>query len=97
MNELQAQSNAWVGKLDEQDLGARGRGRRLSDSGGKALCYHEVRESRLGNIIKMNLKNELFSYDVDDRALRLAQMMDGKLLMVTNVKDLETKINIERY
>jgi transposase len=97
MNELQAQANAWVGKLDEQDLGARGRGRRLSDSGAKARFYHEVRESRLGNIIKVNLKDELFSYNIDDRALRLAQMMDGKLMVVTNVKDLETKTIIERY
>ena len=97
MNELQAQANAWVGKLDEQDLGTRTRGRRLSDSGAKARFYHEVRESHLGNIIKVNLKDELFSYDIDEQALKLAQMMDGKLLVVTNVKDLEAQTIIERY
>jgi transposase len=97
MNELQIQANAWVGKLDEQDQGSKKRGRKLSDSGAKARFYHEVRESRLGNIIKVNLKDELFSYAIDEGALKLAEMMDGKLLVVTNVKDIEPAKIIERY
>ena len=97
IDELQAQANAWVGKLDEQDLGAKKRGRKLSDSGAKARFYHEVRESHLGNIIKVNLKDELFSYAIDEGALKLAEMMDGKLLVVTNVKDIEPTKIIERY
>ena len=97
MNELQTQANAWVGKLDEQDQGSKKRGRKLSDSGAKARFYHEVRESRLGNIIKVNLKDELFSYAIDEGALKLAEMMDGKLLVVTNVKDIEPAKIIERY
>ena len=36
MDELQAQADAWAGKLDEQDQGGRWRGRKLSDSGAKA-------------------------------------------------------------
>jgi len=97
MNELQTQANAWVGKLDEQDQGSKKRGRKLSDSGAKARFYHEVRESRLGNIIKVNLKDELFSYAIDEGALKLAEMMDGKLLVVTNVKDIDPTKIIERY
>jgi len=97
IDELQAQANAWVGKLDEQDLGAKKRGRKLSDSGAKARFYHEVRESNLGNIIKVNLKDELFSYAIDEGALKLAEMIDGKLLVVTNVKDIEPTKIIERY
>ena len=97
MNELQTLANAWVGTLDEQDQGAKKRGRKLSDSGAKARFYHEVRESHLGNIIKVNLKDDLFSYAVDEGALKLAQMMDGKLLVVTNVKDIEPQKIIERY
>jgi len=97
INELQTQANAWVGKLDEQDQGAKKRGRKLSDSGAKARFYHEVRESHLGSIIKVNLKDELFSYAIDDGALKLAEMMDGKLLVVTNVKDIEPTKIIERY
>jgi len=97
INDLQTQANAWVGKLDGQDLGAKKRGRKLSDSGAKARFYHEVRESHLGNIIKVNLKDELFSYAIDEGALKLAEMMDGKLLVVTNVKDIEPAKIIERY
>lgn len=97
INELQSQANAWVGKLDEQDQGAKRRGRKLSDSGAKARFYHEVRESHLGNIIKVNLKDELFSYAIDESAKKLAEMMDGKLLVVTNVTDIEPTKIIERY
>jgi transposase len=97
INELQTRANAWVGKLDAQDQGAKKRGRKLSDSGAKARFYHEVRESHLGNIIKVNLRDELFSYAVDEGALKLAEMMDGKLLVVTNVKDIEPVKIIERY
>jgi transposase len=97
IDELQTQANAWVGKLDEQDQGSKKRGRKLSDSGAKERFYHEVRESHLGNIIKVNLKDELFSYAVDEGALKLAEMMDGKLLVVTNVKDIDPTKIIERY
>lgn len=88
---------AWAGKLHEQEQGARRRGRRLWDSGAKARFYHEVRESHLGNIIKVDLKGELFSYTIDEAALALAQMIDGKLLLVTNVKDLDPKQINARY
>ena len=97
INELQTQANTWVGKLDEQDQGVKKRGRKLSDSGAKARFYHEVRESHLGNIIKVNLKDELFSYAIDEGAFKLAEMMDGKLLVVTNVKDIEPGKIVERY
>ena len=97
MDELQTQANAWVGKLDAQDQGTKKRGRKLSDSGAKARFYHEVRDSHLGNIIKVNLKDELFSYAIDEEALKLAEMMDGKLLVVTNVKDIEPAKITERY
>ena len=97
MDELQALANAWVGKLDEQDQGAKKRGRKLSDSGAKARFYHAVKEHHLGNIIKVDLKGELFNYRVDERALKLAQLMDGKLLVVSNVGDLKPEDIITRY
>ena len=97
MDELQALANAWVGKLDEQDQGAKKRGRKLSDSGAKARFYHEVKEHHLGNIIKVDLKGELFNYRVDEQALKLAQLMDGKLLVVSNVADLKPEDIMTRY
>jgi len=97
MAELETQANGWAGKLDEQDQGQKKRGRKLSDSGTKARFYHAVLEAHLGKIIKVDMKAELFSYAIDEDALRLAEMMDGKLLVVTNVQDMAPDKVIERY
>lgn len=94
---LVAQADQWAGKLDGQDAGARHRGRKLSDSGAKARFFHAVSEAHLSQIIKVNLKTDLFSYDIDERARKLAQMMDGKLLLVTNASDLDAPRIVARY
>ncbi|MBP8163533.1 MAG: IS1634 family transposase [Propionivibrio sp.] len=94
---LVAQADQWAGKLDGQDAGARHRGRKLSDSGAKARFFHAVSEAHLSQIIKVNLKTDLFSYDIDERARKLAQMMDGKLLLVTNTSDLDAPRIVVRY
>ena len=98
---LEAQAQAWAGKLDGQD-GAPdgtkvGRGRKLSDSGAKARLYHEVKEAHLAKIVKVDLKGDLFSYAIDEKALQQAQLMDGKLMLVTNVKDLSPAEVVQRY
>ena len=87
----------WAGKLDAQDEGVKHRGRKLSDSGAKARFFHEVSEAHLSKIIKVDLKSELFSYDMDERARCLANMMDGKLLLVTNTTDLIARDVVARY
>lgn len=97
IQQLTRQADAWAGKLDDQDAGGKYRGRKLSDSGAKARFFSEVRDAHLSKIIKVDLKGELFSYSIDDGALRLAQMMDGKLLLVTNVPDLMPKDIVARY
>ena len=97
MAELEALASGWVGKLEGQDAGVSKRGRKLSDSGTKARFYRAVCEAHFANMIKVDLKAELFSYAIDENALRLAEMMDGKLLVVTNVQDLEPGAVIERY
>jgi len=78
------QADEWCGKLDRQEEGARQRGRKLSDSGAKARFYHAVSEAHLSRIIRVDLKAELFCYPIDEAAKTLAEMMDGKLLLVTN-------------
>jgi hypothetical protein len=47
--------------------------------------------------VKIDLKSDLFTYDIDAKALARAQMMDGKLLLVTNVADLEPAEIVQRY
>ena len=97
MTELEGLAKGWVGKLDEQDQGAKKKGRKLSDSGAKARFYRAVCEAHFANLIKVDLKAELFSYAIDDSAVRLAELMDGKLLVVTNVQGMEPDKIIERY
>jgi transposase len=94
---LEAQANAWVGKLDAQDAGVKARGKKLSDSGAKARLYHVVKDARLANIIRVDLKNERFAYEIDHDALALAELMDGKLLLVTNTPDLSPQGVVDRY
>ena len=102
MDELEQLAATWTGKLEGQDQGQVKRGRKLCDSGTKARFYHEVCEARLSRILKVDMlkvdmPGELFSYAIDDQALKLAQMMDGKLLLVTNVPDMNPEQVIARY
>ena len=91
------QADQWSGKLTEQDEGVKHRGRKLSDSGAKARFYHAVSEAHLSRILKVDLAEELFSYHIDDKAKRLAEMMDGKLLLVTNAEGLSAQNVIQSY
>ncbi len=94
---LIAQGEQWAGKLAEQDEGVKKRGRKLSDSGAKARFFHAVSEAHLSKIIKVDLAAELFRYDIDANARALAEMMDGKLLLVTNVQGLTSADIVTRY
>ncbi|AKU11334.1 transposase [Azoarcus sp. CIB] len=97
INELIALGDQWAGKLVDQDEGVKRRGRKLSDSGAKARFYHAVCEAHLSKIIKVDLPAELFSYDIDAMARALAEMMDGKLLLVTNTQDMTPEDIVGRY
>jgi transposase len=94
---LEKRASELVGKLDDQEAGRTWRGRKLSDSGAKARFFHEVCEANLARIVRVDLKSDLFSYDIDQRALARARLMDGKLLLVTNVDDLSAAAIVERY
>ena len=97
ITDLERQAEQWAGKLDAQDEGHRSRGRKLSDGGVTARFYRAVGEAHLAKIIKVDLKSELFSYQINEKALRHAQLIDGKLLLVTNTQDLTPAQVIGRY
>ena len=97
IDELKVQAAQWVGKLNDQDEGKKKRGRKLSDGGARAKFYREVCEAHLARIVKVDLKSELFTYDIDERALKHARMMDGKLLLVTNAPDFTPAEVVKRY
>jgi transposase len=94
---LEARAAQLAGKLDAQDAGQTKRGRKLSDSGAKARFFHEVSEAHLASIVKIDLQSDLFTYRVDSAALGRAELMDGKLLLVTNVADLQPADIVARY
>ena len=94
---LEAQAAHWSTKLDAQDAGNKGKGRKLSDGGATARLHHEVKEAHLTRIVKVDLKSDLFTYTIDAAALAQAELMDGKLLLVTNVADLKPQDVVQRY
>jgi transposase len=51
----------------------------------------------MARIVRVDLKSELFSYQLDEHALAHARLMDGKLLLVTNAADLKPAEVIQRY
>jgi len=89
-------------KLDEQDetrgAGAKkkNKGRPMSDSGTKARFYHAVKEAHMAHLIKVDLKEELFSYSIDEDKKHYLELLDGKLLLVTNTPFLAAEV-VQRY
>ncbi len=97
IDELKKKAAQWVDKLNDQDAGKKKPGRKLSDGGARAKFYREVCEAHLSRIVKVDLKSELFTYAIDERALNHARMMDGKLLLVTNAPDFTPDEVLQRY
>ena len=89
-------------KLDEQDDNKRtgtkkkSKGRAKSDSGTKASFYHAVKTAHMAHLIKVDLKAELFSYTIDEDKKRYLELLDGKLLLVTNTSTPASEV-VQRY
>ncbi|RMG57383.1 MAG: IS1634 family transposase, partial [Bacteroidetes bacterium] len=94
---LEQEAEQLATKLDRQDEGIKSRGRKLSDGGATAKLYKKVCEASLAKIIKVDMKSPLFCYDIDQGALQQARLMDGKLLLVTNVTDFSPQEVVARY
>jgi hypothetical protein len=86
------------------------RGRKLSDAGVTARFYNAVTDAHLGHILKVALNSKDFEYDLDEKALKRARMLDGKvvrrdgakrhlakLLLVTNMPDHTPEEIVNRY
>jgi transposase len=89
-------------KLDEQDQSEqagkkkKAKGRPMSDSGTKARFYHAVKDAHMAHVIKVDLKDELFSYSIDEEKKRYLELLDGKLLLVTNTLEPAAEV-VQRY
>lgn len=95
--ELEKKAAQWTNTFDDQYGGKRRRGRKLSDGGARARFYHEVCDEHLTRIVQVDLKSELFTYALNKRTLAHARMMDGKLLLVSNTRDLAPPEVVRRY
>ena len=90
------------GKLDEQEQSKstgkknKSKGRPMSDSGTKARFYHAVKAAHMAHLIKVDLKAELFSYTIDEDKKRYLELLDGKLLLVTNTSAPAAEV-VQRY
>lgn len=96
IDELIALGQQWSGKLDQQDAGQRGKGKPLSDSGAKARFYHAVRDASLAHVVKVDLKAQVFTYTIDEERQRYLELLDGKLLLVTNTDAPAAEV-VQRY
>ena len=94
---LQKKAQQLVDKLEAQEASPTGGQRKLSDSGACARFYRDVLDAAMARIIRVDMKSDLFSYHIDDKALAHARLMDGKLLLITNVKDLTPEQVLKRY
>jgi transposase len=95
--EIEALAARLVERLDAQDAGKPERGRRTSDEGAFAQVRAAVQEARLSRIIHTDVDDGRFLYLVDDNALSKARLFDGKLILVTNVRDLSAEQVVARY
>jgi len=89
-------------KLDAQDESKstgkknKSKGRPMSDSGTKARFYHALKDAHMAHLIKVDLKADLFSYTIDDDKKRYLELLDGKLLLVTNTTTPAAEV-VQRY
>jgi transposase len=86
-----------VKKLDGQDEGLTEKGRRASDRGAYSRFTRSVAEAELTRFIKADFESDLFSYWLDEEAIKKAERFDGKLALVTNVADFSASEIVQRY
>jgi transposase len=94
---LEADAAQWAEKLDAQEAGQTRPGKKLSDAGTTARFYKAVADAHLAHIIKVDLAAEVFTYAIDERALNRARLMDGKLILVSNVPESPPAEIVARY
>jgi hypothetical protein len=95
--ELDALGDALARKLDAQDAGENGRGRRSSDRGAYQRFHKALLEKQMTRFIKPDLGSPSFTYSVDEEALEQAERLDGKLLLVTSLSDMTPEEVVYRY
>jgi hypothetical protein len=97
IDELLALGEALASKLDRQDAGHRERGRRASDLGAYQRFTQAVLEAQMSRFVKADLSTGFFSFYEDSAAVKAAEPLDGSLVLVSNVTDLDAETLVQRY
>lgn len=97
LNELIELGDKLAAKLDRQDAGKTERGRRASDRGAFVRFSRAVQEAHYTRFIQAELASDRFAFEVKTAALRKAEHLDGKLILLTNVEDLDAQTIVARY
>jgi hypothetical protein len=90
-------ANQLAGKLVAQEEGKRGRGRPLTDTGARLKLRDFLVEHRLTRLIKIDWKDEVFTWEWDVEELKRELALDGKLVIISNVADMAAAELIARY
>lgn len=86
-----------AGKLNDQDAGIPGRGRRLSDAGAKITFGQELSKLKLTRLIEIETDDDTFWWDWNVDELRRDLELDGKLVLISNVRDLTAEQLVAQY
>ncbi len=97
LEELITYGDRLAAKLDRQDAGSTERGRRASDRGAYARFTRAVADAEFTRFLHAELHAERFTFSVNDAALARAERLDGKLILLTNVEDLDAETVVARY
>lgn len=84
-------------KLDEQDQGKSARGRKATDRGAYARFSQHLRDAHLTRFIDLDYDADLFAFSENEAAIEKAEALDGKLVLITSVKDMKPKEIVQRY
>jgi len=86
-----------AGKLNDQDDGVPQRGRRLSDGGAKITFGQELSKRKLTRLIEIETDDEIFWWDWKIDELKRDLELDGKLVLISNVRDLTAEQLVAQY
>ena len=97
LNPVIKQARALERKLNAQDAGQPGRGRRLSDHGARVQLAQALSEVGASRLIQLDLEGPLFNWWWDIAAFKRALALDGKLIVVTNLPQWDAAKVIAHY
>lgn len=92
-----ALARSLASKLNDQADGLPQRGRRMTDSGAKIAFGQELAKRKLTRFIEIETDDEVFWWDWNVEELKRDLELDGKLVLISNVRDLTAEQLVRQY